>query len=84
MMPYMSFPYRRRGYYNRPKPETEPEPEPVKEETRNSDAEPQVLELFGLKLNFDDLLIIGILFFLYNEGVKDPALFISLILLLIT
>lgn len=41
-------------------------------------------ELFGLKLYLDDVIIISILFFLYEEGVKDNELFISLILLLLT
>ena len=41
-------------------------------------------ELFGLKLYFDDVLIICLLFFLYQEGVKDEELFISLILLLLS
>ena len=41
-------------------------------------------ELFGLKLYFDDILIICLLYFLYSEGVKDEGLFIALILLLIT
>jgi len=41
-------------------------------------------EIFGLKLYFDDLLIICLLLFLYNEGVNDQLLFISLIMLLLT
>ena len=41
-------------------------------------------ELFGLKLYFDDILLMCLLFFLYNEGVRDDELFISLILLLLT
>lgn len=41
-------------------------------------------ELFGLKLYFDDILIICLLYFLYSEEVKDEGLFIALILLLIT
>ena len=41
-------------------------------------------EIFGLKLFFDDVLLICIIFFLYQEGVKDNELFISLILLLLT
>ena len=41
-------------------------------------------ELFGLRLHFDDVLIICILFFLYNEEVHDYELFLSLILLLIS
>lgn len=44
----------------------------------------QVFEIFGLKLFFDDILLICILFFLYNEGVKDQGLFIALILLLLS
>ena len=41
-------------------------------------------EIFGIRLYFDDILLICLLFFLYNEGVKDKLLFISLILLLLT
>ena len=47
------------------------------------DSEP-FFEILGLKLYYDDILIICILFFLYSEGVKDDELFISLILLLLT
>ncbi len=32
--------------------------------------------------NFDDILLIAIIFFLYNEGVKDESLFIVLVMLL--
>ena len=41
-------------------------------------------ELFGLKLYFDDVLLICLIFFLYQEGVKDDELFVSLILLLLS
>ena len=41
-------------------------------------------EIFGLELHFDDLLIIALLFFLYQEGVKDTYLYIALILLLLS
>lgn len=44
----------------------------------------ECLEIFGLKLYFDDILIICILFFLYTEGVQDEKLFICLILLLLS
>ena len=40
--------------------------------------------LFGLNLYFDDVLIICILFFLYNEQVHDEELFICLLLLLLS
>lgn len=43
-----------------------------------------ILEILGLKLYLDDLIIIGILFLLYKEDVQDEMLFLALILLLIT
>jgi len=49
-----------------------------------NDFENNYIEIMGIKLYFDDLLIICLLFFLYNEGVKDKYLFISLILLLLS
>lgn len=50
----------------------------------SSNLEEPVLEILGIKLYFDDILILGLLFFLYTEGVKDEILFISLILLLLS
>lgn len=41
-------------------------------------------DLFGIKLYFDDVLILSLLFLLYNEEVKDEGLFLALILLLIS
>ena len=41
-------------------------------------------DLFGIHLYFDDILLICLILFLYNEGVKDEGLFIALILLLLT
>ena len=43
-----------------------------------------LFNLLGLNIYFDDILIICILFFLYNEGVNDPYLFFNLILLLMS
>lgn len=43
----------------------------------------QYIDIFGFKLYFDDILIILILFFLYQEEIKDSYLYIILILLLI-
>lgn len=54
-----------------------------KEDTRNSEEEP-IFELFGIKLYFDDVLIIALIFFLYSEGVQDNFLFIALVLLLLS
>lgn len=41
-------------------------------------------QFFGINLHFDDILLICLLLFLYNEGVKDQFLFISLIMLLLS
>ena len=45
--------------------------------------ESPVFEVFGIKLFLDDIIIVGLLFFLYNEGVQDEMLYIALVLLLI-
>ena len=42
------------------------------------------LDLFGIKLFFDDVLILSLLFFLYKEEVKDEGLFLALVMLLIS
>ena len=42
------------------------------------------IDIFGIKLAQDDLLLIGLLFFLYQEEVDDTSLFIALILLLLS
>lgn len=42
------------------------------------------LEIFGLELFFDDILLLSLIFFLYSEGVKDEMLFIVLIMLLLS
>ena len=41
-------------------------------------------EIFGLKLFYDDILLICLIFFLYQEGVDDQYLFIALVLLLLS
>ena len=41
-------------------------------------------EIFGIKLYYDDILLICLIFFLYQEDVDDPYLFIALILLLLS
>ena len=41
-----------------------------------------IFEIFGIKLYLDDLIILGILFFLYQQNVKDEMLYIILFLLL--
>ena len=41
-------------------------------------------EVFGIKLHMDDLIIIGLLFFLYTQESEDHLLFIALVMLLIS
>ena len=52
--------------------------------TSNNENHEDYFEIFGLQLHFDDLLIIALLFFLYQEEVKDTYLYIALILLLLS
>lgn len=54
----------------------------LRQEDRGEDEE--FFELLGLKLYNDDLLLIGLIFFLYKEDVKDQYLFFALILLLLS
>ena len=49
----------------------------------SSDSEDAIFEIFGIKLYLDDLIILGLLFFLYKEDVHDEILFCILLLLLI-
>lgn len=58
-----------------------PPPEPPKS-TKSTDT--VWLDLFGIKLHFDDVLILSLLFFLYQEEVKDEGLFLALVMLLIS
>lgn len=50
----------------------------------SSNTNEPIIEIFGIKLYLDDLIILSILFLLYKEGVQDELLFISLILLLLS
>ena len=53
-------------------------------EKKRDSGSPEIFELFGITLHFDDILLFCLLFFLYSEGVQDEWLFISLIMLLLT
>lgn len=55
-----------------------------KKDSEITESSESFFEIFGLKLYFDDILIICILFFLYNEKVHNEELFVCLILLLIS
>lgn len=56
-----------------------------KASSKNEEANAEYFfEIFGLKLYFDDILIMCLIFFLYKEGVDDEYLFMALILLLLS
>ena len=59
-------------------------PPPHQHTKTTKSPEPVWLDLFGIKLYFDDVLILSLLFFLYKEHVKDEGLFFALVLLLIS
>ena len=50
----------------------------------DSDLNTPIIEILGIKLYLDDLIIIGLLFFLYKEDVQDEILFGILLLLLLS
>lgn len=53
-------------------------------EERCSNEYDQFINIFGFKLYFDDILILLILFFLYQEEINDSYLYIILIMLLVS
>ena len=62
-----------------------PNHSPVSNTKQNKETEAEeCFEIFGIKLYFDDLLLVALLFFLYQEEVKDTYLYIALILLLLS
>lgn len=54
------------------------------DDKKNNEVDSPLFELFGLKLYFDDVLLLGLLFVLYSEGVDDTNLYIALVLLLLS
>ena len=63
-------------------PPPQPQSPPVHQNTKSDDS--FLFDIFGIKLFFDDVLILSLLFFLYKEEVKDEGLFLALVLLLIS
>ena len=51
---------------------------------RSSNSDQAIFEIMGIKLYLDDLIILGVLYFLYEQNVKDEILYIILFLLLIS
>lgn len=54
-----------------------------KKSSRYDSSDP-IFQILGISLYLDDIIILGLLFFLYQEGVQDEMLYISLILLLLS
>ena len=52
--------------------------------SQNLDSDEEFFDFFGIRLASDELLILALLFFLYKEEAKDPYLYISLLLLLLS
>ena len=50
----------------------------------NKNNDNYLFDLLGLKIYYDDVLLVSLIYFLYSEGVKDDGLFIVLILLLLS
>lgn len=50
----------------------------------SNDLENPIIEILGIQLYLDDLIILGLLFFLYQENIHDEILFFILILLLLS
>lgn len=65
-------------------PNNAKEDTPKQENHSGIDFDSPLFQILGISLYFDDILILCLIFFLYQEGVKDQSLFISLILLLLS
>ena len=55
-----------------------------KRTNNNKKSNSEYIDILGIRLHFDDILLILLIYFLYSEGVKDFGLFITLILLLLS
>lgn len=49
-----------------------------------SNSEQAIFDLFGIKLYLDDIIILCLLFFLYEQDIKDDMLYMILFLLLVS
>ena len=49
-----------------------------------NDLNEPIVEILGIQLYLDDIIILGLLFFLYKEDVHDEMLFLTLVFLLLT
>ena len=51
---------------------------------KSNHSENSFFEILGLKLYYDDILLICLIFFLYKENVKDNYLLLALVMLLLS
>lgn len=95
-MPFWGYPYYK-NHYPRPYPRVNNKPQEIEEksttseitsstktESRHNNDSQAFINILGIDLYSDDILILCILLSLYLEGVKDEMLFICLILLLLS
>ena len=88
MMAFPNYSYNfsknRYNYYheNYKKPPKKIEEPPKKEIPKNDNI--PMFEIMGISLYFDDILLICLLFFLFEEGIDDQWLYIAIILLLLS
>lgn len=93
--PYFGYPYNYPYYrYQYVQPKTNKEEEKKNSITNSneisntinsrsfSETDQAIFEIFGIKLYLDDLIILGLLFFLYQQNVNDEMLYMILLLLL--
>ncbi len=94
--PYSGFPYNYEyynnyyNYYNRKIKDENKNASIIDSQKSNNtrhnsssfNSEQALFEIFGIKLYLDDIIILCLLFFLYQEEVKDEMLYIILFLLL--
>lgn len=93
--PFLGFPNKPHSFYNK-KYEEDIKPLHTCESVDSSDKDKNYnrdtctnfdnsfFDVFGIHLYYDDILLISLIFLLYNEGIEDSSLFIALILLLLS
>ena len=61
-----------------------PKPSSITATSCSEEKDDFILDILGIKLHSDDILLICLIFFLFKEGVQDEYLFVALILLLLS
>ena len=83
-IPFYPFSPYARPYFPRRNPYIAPPlPPDFPKEDELPPEEPQAM-ILGIRLFYDDILLICLIFFLYSEGIQDTYLFLALVLLLLS